>query len=135
MGSDGNDDNKKDTSKENVDLSRNDEKSEHLSLNNIEQESHNVLTNDVSPAVTGEDGNSIGKLNSESNKDSDHANRYSTGISYPQVTGGRQISSDLTAKNLDDLLNDFGNTFMLDEELEFEHRRMKKDDLSSVRRY
>ncbi|EXB54653.1 hypothetical protein L484_022514 [Morus notabilis] len=95
-GSDGNDDNKKDTSKENVDLSRNDEKSEHLSLNNIEQESHNVLTNDV--------------------------------------TGGRKISSDLTAKNLDDLSNDFGNTFMLDEELEFEHRRMKKDDLSSVRR-
>lgn len=132
----GHDNNKKDTSKENVDLSRNDKKMEHLLLSNIERESNSALINEVSPVFTGEHGDSIGNLNSESNsKYSDHAIKYSTGTDYSRGTGSRQISSDVAAKNIDDLCNDFANTFMLDEELEFEHKTMKKDDLSSVRRY
>lgn len=131
----GHDNNKKDTSKENVDLSRNDKKMEHLPLSNIERESNSALIHKVSPVFTGEHGDSIGNLNSESNsKYSDHATKYSTGTDYSRGTGSRQISSDVAAKNIDDLCNDFASTFMLDEELEFEHKTMKKDDLSSVRR-
>ncbi|KAL7174478.1 hypothetical protein ACSBR2_033682 [Camellia fascicularis] len=45
-----------------------------------------------------------------------------------------EVSSDLAVQNLDNLANDFANTFMLDEELELEQKTIKKDNLSSVRR-
>ena len=51
------------------------------------------------------------------------------------ASGGRHIALDVGSINMDDLSNDFSNTFMLDEELEFEQKKEKKDDLSSVRRY
>ncbi|VFQ94065.1 unnamed protein product [Cuscuta campestris] len=37
--------------------------------------------------------------------------------------------SDYAVKNIDDLSNDFSSTFMLDEELEFEHKAEVKDDV------
>lgn len=43
-----------------------------------------------------------------------------------------QLSSDLAMKNIDDLSNDFSNTFMLDEELDFEHKAELKDDIGRV---
>ncbi|KAK2640995.1 hypothetical protein Ddye_022758 [Dipteronia dyeriana] len=43
-------------------------------------------------------------------------------------------SLNLAAQNLNDLSDDFANTFMLDEELEIEQKKMKKDDLPTARR-
>lgn len=37
--------------------------------------------------------------------------------------------SDYVVKNIDDLSNDFSSTFMLDEELDFEHKAEVKDDI------
>lgn len=45
------------------------------------------------------------------------------------------MQSDLAVQNLGGLSNDFANTFMLDEELEQEHKTIKNDHLSSIRRY
>ncbi|XP_050369681.1 la-related protein 1A isoform X2 [Argentina anserina] len=42
--------------------------------------------------------------------------------------------SDMDTKNLGGLASDFANTFMLDEELELEHKTIKNDDLPSGRR-
>lgn len=50
-------------------------------------------------------------------------------------TEGIETSSEFASKDINDLSNDFSNTFMLDEELEVERKAMKKDDLSSFRRY
>lgn len=50
-------------------------------------------------------------------------------------TERRGVSSDMAEQNLDDLSNDFANTFMLDEEIELEKKTIKKDDLFSPRRY
>ncbi|XP_059429455.1 la-related protein 1A [Corylus avellana] len=49
-------------------------------------------------------------------------------------TERRGVSSDMAEQNLDDLSNDFANTFMLDEEIELEKKTIKKDDLFSPRR-
>lgn len=43
-----------------------------------------------------------------------------------------EMQSDLAVQ---DLGNDFANTFMLDEELEQEHKTIINDDFSSIRRY
>ncbi|KAK6936914.1 La-type HTH domain [Dillenia turbinata] len=43
-------------------------------------------------------------------------------------------TSDLALQDLDNLANDFADTFMLDEELDIEHRTIKKDNFSSSRR-
>ncbi|PSR90108.1 La-related protein like [Actinidia chinensis var. chinensis] len=45
-----------------------------------------------------------------------------------------EVQSNMAMHNLDDLSNDFANTFMLDEELELEQKRIKNDNLSSIRR-
>ncbi|GFZ18082.1 LA RNA-binding protein [Actinidia rufa] len=45
-----------------------------------------------------------------------------------------EVKSNMAMQNLDDLSNDFANTFMLDEELELEQKRIKNDNLSSIRR-
>ncbi|KAG5517275.1 hypothetical protein RHGRI_037882 [Rhododendron griersonianum] len=44
------------------------------------------------------------------------------------------MQSDLAVQNLGGLSNDFANTFMLDEELEQEHKTIKNDHLSSIGR-
>ncbi|PON74068.1 Transcriptional repressor poly-beta-hydroxybutyrate-responsive [Parasponia andersonii] len=143
--SDGNGDNKRDALKENVDPSPNDDKlMEQLSSHNCDQESTSVLIHGGSPVFTGGYVDSIGNSNSESNsKCSNLASNYSTCKDHLQGaklvrcddcgTESTKMSSGIALKNLDDLSNDFGNTFMLDEELEFEHRTIKKDDLSLVR--
>jgi len=41
----------------------------------------------------------------------------------------------LNDMDVQDLTNDFGNTFMLDEEIELEQKMLKKSDLSSSGRY
>ncbi|TXG73406.1 hypothetical protein EZV62_001985 [Acer yangbiense] len=43
-------------------------------------------------------------------------------------------SLNMAAQNLNDLSDDFANTFMLDEELEIEQKMKKKDDLPTTRR-
>jgi hypothetical protein len=50
-------------------------------------------------------------------------------------TESRGVSSDMAEQNVDDLSNDFANTFMLDEEIEIEKKTIKKDDLFFPRRY
>ncbi|KAF3455221.1 hypothetical protein FNV43_RR05669 [Rhamnella rubrinervis] len=119
---------------------------EHVPSNNMEQESKSVLVDGASLDFTGGHGNLVVNLTSESSrKSSDLGTSYhSTCSDHSQgvdpvrfgehVTEGTEKSSDVAAKNLDDLSNDFTNTFMLDEELEFEHKTMKKDVHSSVRR-
>lgn len=51
--------------------------------------------------------------------------------------GGHQsmVSSDMAGQNVDDLSNDFSSTFMLDEELEFEHKTTVKDHMALTGRY
>ena len=143
---DGNANNKKDASKENVDPSQNDDTlKEQLPLNSSDQESCSVLFNCGSLGFTGGYGDSIGKSNVESNnKCLDLATNYSTCADHLQGTKlvrsndrgieGTKMSSEVALKHVDDLSNDFANTFMLDEELEFEHKTIKKDD-PAVRRY
>lgn len=48
---------------------------------------------------------------------------------------GVEISSNVGARNVDDLSSQFSSTFMLDEELEIEQKTLKKDDLTSSGRY
>lgn len=120
---------------------------EHEPSNNMEQESKDVMVDDASLAFTGGHGNSAVKLTSESSrKSSDLGTSFcSTCSDHSQgtdpvrfdnhVSEGTEMSSDMAVKNLDDMSNDFANTFMLDEELEFEHKTMKKDLHSPVRRY
>lgn len=48
---------------------------------------------------------------------------------------GIEISSNVGARNVDDLSSQFSSTFMLDEELEIEQKTLKKDDLTSNGRY
>lgn len=143
----GNGENKKEASTENVEPSPNGDKLvEHLPLNNSGQESNRVLINGGSPVFTGGDVDSIGKFNSEFNSTcSDLATNYSTCTDHLQGpklvkggdrgTEGTKMSSDVPLKNIDDLSNDFSNTFLLDEEMELEQKTVKKDDHSSVRRY
>lgn len=50
-------------------------------------------------------------------------------------TESRGVSSDMAEQNVDDLSNDFANTFMLDEEIELEKKTIRKDNLFSARRY
>ena len=50
-------------------------------------------------------------------------------------TERKGVLSDMAEQNLDDLSNDFANTFMLDEEIELEKKTIKKDDPFSPRRY
>lgn len=50
-------------------------------------------------------------------------------------TGSRGVLSDMAVQNVGDLSNDFASTFMLDEEMELEQKPVRKDDLSSARRY
>ncbi|CAH9115417.1 unnamed protein product [Cuscuta epithymum] len=45
-----------------------------------------------------------------------------------------QVSSDIAAKNMDDLSHDFSSTFMLDEELELEHKAAVKDNMPLTER-
>lgn len=47
-------------------------------------------------------------------------------------TGNMDVLNDM---DVQDLTNDFGNTFMLDEEIELEQKMLKKSELSSSRRY
>lgn len=49
-------------------------------------------------------------------------------------TQSRGMPSDMAEQNVDDLSNDFANTFMLDEEIELEKKTIKKDDLFTSRR-
>jgi len=49
-------------------------------------------------------------------------------------TARTKMQSDLAVQNLGGLSDDFANTFMLDEELEQEHKTIKNDHLSSIRR-
>lgn len=46
-----------------------------------------------------------------------------------------EISLKFSRQNLDDTSDDFGSTFMFDEELELEHKSDKKDQCSSKTRY
>lgn len=120
---------------------------EHVPSNNMKQESNSVLVDGASLVFTGGHGNSNVNLTSESSRKSSYlgTSYHSTCSDHSQgsdpvrfdehVTEGTEKSSDVAVKNLDDLSNDFANTFMLDEELEFEHKTMKKDVHSSVRRY
>ncbi|PSR86750.1 La-related protein like [Actinidia chinensis var. chinensis] len=45
-----------------------------------------------------------------------------------------EVQSNMAMQNLDDLSNNFANTFMLDEELELEQKRIRNNNLSSIRR-
>jgi len=47
-------------------------------------------------------------------------------------TGNMDVLNDM---DVQDLSNDFGNTFMLDEEIELEQKMLKKSELSSSGRY
>ncbi|KAJ8766804.1 hypothetical protein K2173_008358 [Erythroxylum novogranatense] len=51
------------------------------------------------------------------------------------VNEGLVQSSNVSAKNLDPFSSDFGNTFLLDEELELERKIMKNDDHYQERRH
>ena len=140
---DGSDDNKRNSSKENIESSPDEDKPEHLSSNNLEKDSSSVLGNGGgSPVFVGEDGPSIVKLNSESNRkysnlatNTNHVQGNKEVSSNDRSCKGTKNSSEAAVNSLDDLSNDFGNTFMLDEELELEHGTIKKDDRLSVRRY
>nr|GMD71416.1 la-related protein 1A [Ipomoea batatas] len=54
-----------------------------------------------------------------------------TGNADTDSFGGHQsmVSSDMVGQNMDDLSNDFSSTFMLDEELEFEHKTTVKNHM------
>ncbi|XP_044483660.1 la-related protein 1A isoform X2 [Mangifera indica] len=45
-----------------------------------------------------------------------------------------ESTSNMAVRHLNDLSNDFANTFMLDEELEIEQKTAKKDELTAARR-
>ncbi|XP_062082377.1 la-related protein 1A isoform X2 [Humulus lupulus] len=136
--SDGHGDSKREASEKNVDLAQNDEKlTEQFPLNN---------NAGGSPLHSGGCGDSIGKSNVPSNsKCSDLASNLSTCTDHLQgtklsecddpCTEGTQMSTEVAIKNHDDISNDFANTFMLDEELELEHKVTKNDGLSSARRH
>ncbi|XP_030504606.1 la-related protein 1A isoform X1 [Cannabis sativa] len=142
---DGHGDSKREASEENVDPAKNDDKlTEQFPLNNKAQESNSFSINGESPS--GGCGDSIGKSNVPSNsKCSDLGSNISTCTDHSQgtkpskcdepCTEGTQMSSEVAIKNHDDISNDFANTFMLDEELELEHKVTKNDGLSSARRY
>ncbi|XP_015873343.2 la-related protein 1A [Ziziphus jujuba] len=140
------DDGKKNALEKTVEPSDDKNLIERIPSNKMDQESNSILVDSASPRFTDGHSDAVGKLNSESSrKFSDLGTSYnstcsdhSQGIDPVRFDGhgteGTEMSSDVAAKNLDDLSNDFSNTFMLDEELEFEHKTMKKEVHSSVRR-
>ncbi|KAL5537974.1 hypothetical protein UlMin_043679 [Ulmus minor] len=102
-----------------------------LPLNSSRQDKNTV------PVTSGE-GDSIGKLTSESEiKCVDPAANESPGKGHSQGiqpanhrTEGTELSPDMALKDMDDEFH----TFMLDEELEVEHKAIRKDGLTSVKR-
>lgn len=146
-GNENSDDSKRNALEKTVEPSDDKNLIEHLPSNGMAQESNSVLVDSASLIFTSGHSDSVGKLNSESSrKFSDLGTSYnstcsdhSQGIDPVRFddhgTEGTEMSSDVAAKNLDDLSNDFANTFMLDEELEFEHQAIKKEVHLSVRRY
>ncbi|XP_050235996.1 la-related protein 1A isoform X2 [Mercurialis annua] len=63
-----------------------------------------------------------------------HAQRSDSAVSSYSGAESVKYISDTTVHDVGDLSNDFGNTFMLDEELELEHKMQKNDGVSSIRR-
>lgn len=120
---------------------------EAVDIGKMEGDRDSVLFNTGKQAHGGRNEDSGEKLVSDLGiKLAAHGARYSA--VYPVYTQGTELakfsyngtegvemSSDMDAQNLGGLSNDFANTFMLDEELELEHKMLKNDGLSPVRRY
>ncbi|KAK7300310.1 hypothetical protein RJT34_11153 [Clitoria ternatea] len=91
-------------------------------------ESHN--SNDKSHAVTGESVK-FREFDTTDNNFSCHSQETESKTFGNNETGN---NDDLTDMDIRDLSNDFGNTFMLDEEIELEQKMLKKTEISSTRR-
>lgn len=122
--------------------SQNEEKLELLPSKDPEKDCSSVFSNGECSDHSGEVGDSSGKVKSESKTsylaesiyvDRSRATRQLRLGAHS--TEGMRISSKAPDNNLDDLSNDFANTFMFDEELEVECGAEKMDANSSVRRY
>ncbi|KAA8544479.1 hypothetical protein F0562_022481 [Nyssa sinensis] len=123
---------------------------QNVSINgNAEYNKDKVLRDGGSQAFVGENGDSSRRSNCESNiKLSDlgavdgspdpdclqGAEPARLGDRENHKSESMELTSNLAEKNMDDLSTDFASTFMFDEELELEHKTIKKDNLSSMGR-
>lgn len=92
---------------------------------NREQDTECHHSNDIPHEVNGEN-------DTTSNNISCHSEETEPKIVDYSETGNIDVMADM---NIRDLSNDFGNTFMLDEEIELEQKMLKKTELSSTGRY
>ncbi|KAL6563731.1 hypothetical protein OROGR_002690 [Orobanche gracilis] len=100
--------------------------------NDMEQVKDIVLSSRETPKVASENSNSIVALGFQLNNGSDgvqlnNASKCKSVTLENCESGTMQVLPDLIVKNLNDSLNDFSSTFMLDEELELEQAAIGND--------
>ncbi|KAL6527856.1 hypothetical protein OROMI_029667 [Orobanche minor] len=98
--------------------------------NDTEQVKDIVLSSDETPKVASGNSNSIVALGFQLNNGTDgiqsnNESKCNSVILENCESGTMQVLPDLSVKNLNDSLNDFSSTFMLDEELELEQAAIR----------
>ncbi|KAJ0083480.1 hypothetical protein Patl1_30200 [Pistacia atlantica] len=140
---DANEDNKRETSEENTEIRSNRDSADIAHHSNTEQSGEFVIDggkqafcaeNGVLTTSIVDSDKLSGIENSDNSSCQNELQRDEPARFDDHKTESMESTSNMAVQHLNDLSNDFANTFMLDEELEIEQKTTKKDELNRGRR-